>query len=154
MAASKRKKIKQVELPQMPRTIQVHDTESYYKKHPAWNFNTCDTEMWTLSEEHAGNYFWSEILPYLKSMEMRTWSDILHNSKKQNHSIIANNLNPTAQKRLCEKYIEQESVISLRINGTHRLYGYIVDYVFNVLWFDTEHGDNDTCVCRSRKKNT
>lgn len=154
MAASKRKKIKQVEQPQKPRATQEHDTEGYYKKHPAWNFNTCDTDMWPLSEECAGCAFWSEILPFLKSTETRTWGDILQTSKKQNHSIEAQTLNPIAQKRLEQKYIEQESVISLRITATHRLYGYIVDYVFNILWYDTGHGDNDTCVCRSHKRNT
>lgn len=63
-------------------------------------------------------------------------------------------LNKTVQNRLDELRIETKAVISLRMKGTYRLYGYRIGNVFYILWFDTNHGDNDTCVCRSRKKHT
>lgn len=59
-----------------------------------------------------------------------------------------------SQERLASKYIEAESLISLRVTGNHRLYGYMTGRVFNVLWYDDDHGDNDKCVCRSRLKHT
>lgn len=62
--------------------------------------------------------------------------------------------NPDAQKRLAQRHIEQDSIISLRLSATHRIYGYITGAVFNILWYDGNHGDNATCVCRSRLKHT
>lgn len=63
-------------------------------------------------------------------------------------------LNKIAVDRLNELEIEVDSLVSLTLSGTHRLYGYIVDAVFYVLWYDDNHGDNATCVCRSHKKHT
>ena len=154
MVASKRKQVKQREEPKSKYVGQTQNPESYYQKHPAWSFNSCDTEMWPFTEENIGNLIWCEILPYLKNMETRTWNDILVSAKKQNHSIDVRDLNTDAQKRLAEKFIEQNSIISLRITATHRIYGYIVGDIFNILWFDSNHGDNDSCVCRSYKKHT
>lgn len=48
--------------------------------------------------------------------------EILVKDKKQNHSINVDDLNKVAQDRLAAKYIEAESLISLRITGNHRLY--------------------------------
>lgn len=56
--------------------------------------------------------------------------------------------------RLAEKYIELDSIISLRLTGKHRLYGYIQKSTFYVLWYDDNHGDNNECVCRSNLKHT
>lgn len=154
MAAFKEKRVKQKEVPKSRYVGQTKDPNHYYTKHPAWNFNSCDTELWPFTEENIGVAIWNEILPHLKAFETRTWSDILITAKKQNHSINVSELNKTAQKRLTEKFIEQESIISLRLTGTHRIYGYIVESVFNVLWYDSDHGDNDSCVCRSHQKHT
>lgn len=155
MAASrKEKQVKQKEQPRGRYIGQRENPDSYYGKNPSWNFGTCDTDMWPFSEENAGPYFWNEILPHLKGWESQRWSDILVVARKQNHSVDVSQLNTLAKKRLEEKFIEQEALISLRLNGTHRIYGYINGAVFNILWFDSDHGDNDECVCRSRKKNT
>ena len=86
--------------------------------------------MWAFSQEHIGELIWTE-------------------NKKQNHSLNLNKLNKAAQNRLISKCIEAEGLISLRITGNHRLYGYITGGVFNILWYDDDHGDNSTCVCRS-----
>lgn len=154
MAASKKKKVAQKEIPKSNYVGQVENPDSFYDKKPSWNFASCDTEFWPFNEEHVGASLWSEIIPFFKNLESMRWKEILLDSKKQNHAIDASDLNVKAIKRLAEKYIEHESIYSLRISGTHRLYGYITNSVFHVLWYDTDHGDNDTCVCRSVKKHT
>lgn len=58
------------------------------------------------------------------------------------------------ENRLEEQHIEWDSLYSLRVMGTHRIYGYIIDAVFYILWYDDMHGDNNSCVCRSYKKHT
>lgn len=154
MGVSNRKKIKRIEIPQSRRVVKVQNPDQYYSEHPAWGFNSCDPEMWKFAEENIGNAVWSEIFPYLQNLEKRTWNDILLVAKKQNHSIDAQGLNAVARKRLAELYVEQDSIISLRISATHRLYGFVTGRVFNILWYDNNHGDNETCVCRAQKKHT
>lgn len=93
-------------------------------------------------------------MPYFQSLEKQTWNEILLVNKKNNHSLNLDDLNKVAQDRLVELKIEAESLISLRLSGKHRIYGFRNGRVFNILWYDDDHGDNDTCVCRSRKKHT
>lgn len=155
MAGSKKdKKIKQKEIPKGRSIAQGGDPEQYYSENPAWTFANADQEMWAFSQEHIGEQIWTEILPRLKALETQTWSEILLRDKKQNHSLDMNDLNKVAQDRLASKYIEAESLISLRVKGNRRLYGYMIGRVFNVLWYDDDHGDNDRCVCRSHLKHT
>ena len=155
MAGSKRKKeVKQREIPKGKLIAQEKDPERYYSEYPAWTFSNSDQELWTFSQEHLGESFWSEIFPRLKALESQTWSEILIRDKKQNHSLIPEQLNKVAKDRLVTRCIEAESLISLRVSGNHRLYGYMTGRVFNILWYDDEHGDNSNCVCRSYLKHT
>ncbi|GAA6265473.1 hypothetical protein F110043I8_24580 [Ruminococcus sp. f11] len=155
MAVSKKiKRVRQKEIPKGKSIAQGGNPEQYYSENPAWSFANSDQGMWPFSEKHIGNMIWTEIIPHLKALESQTWSEILVRDKKQNHSIVMNDLNKNAQNRLASRYIEAESLISLRITGNHRLYGYMIGRVFNILWYDNDHGDNRTCVCRSHLKHT
>ena len=98
--------------------------------------------------------FSTKIFPRLQAFETQTWNEILIHNKKQNHPLDLTKLNKAAQIRLASRHIEVESLISLRINSTHRLYGYMTGRVFNILWYDDDHGNNNTCVCRSHLKHT
>ena len=150
----KNKQIKQREIPKGKSIAQGGNPEQYYIENPAWSFASSDQNMWAFTKEHVGDLLWNEILPRLKALESQTWGEILVKDKKQNHSIDVEKLNKAAQDRLAEKYIEAESLISLRVTGNHRLYGYMTGRVFNILWYDDDHGDNRTCVCRSTLKHT
>jgi hypothetical protein len=155
MAGSKKnKQIKQKEIPKGKSIVQGGNPEQYYRENPAWSFASSDQEMWSFTQEHIGELIWTEILPRLKALESQTWTEILVRDKKQNHSINVEDLNKVAQDRLVAKYIEAESLISLRITGNRRLYGYMTGRVFNIVWYDNDHGDNKTCVCRSHLKHT
>lgn len=153
MAGSK-KKVKQTKEPGGNHIVQGGNPEQYYSQHPAWNFSSCDKEYWSLYSDEVRKIFWDELLPHIQGWETQTWSSILIDAKKKNHSINVTKLNKLAADRLIELYIEAESVISLRLTGTHRIYGYMKGFVFNILWIDLNHGDNETCVCRSNKKHT
>lgn len=54
----------------------------------------------------------------------------------------------------CMIHENDKIIISLRITENHRLYGYMSGRVFNILWYDDDHGDNNNCVCRSHLKHT
>lgn len=135
-------------------TFWTESPESYYQKHPSWNFHSCDTGQWAFSKENVGDEFWKDILPKLKGWETMTWQQILVADKKHNHSIDVETLNKVARDRLEQLEIEAQAIVSLRVMGQHRLYGYMDGSVFNLMWFDNEHGDSDHCVCRSNKKHT
>ena len=155
MAGSHRKKeVKQKGVPKGKVITQGGNPERYYSEHPAWTFANADQEMWVFSQDHIGSNFWGDILPRLKALETQTWSEILICNKKQNHSLDPNKLNKVARDRLISRHIEPESLISLRMNSTHRLYGFMSGRVFNILWYDDDHGNNNTCVCRSHLKHT
>lgn len=141
-------------MPPERNAVNQKDPNAYFLQFPSWCFHTCDNSEWIFSKEKVGDSFWDEILPFLKNIEMRTWGEILNDSSKQNHLIEPSELNRIAQKRLEDMYVEAESILSLRLSGKHRIYGYLIGSVFNILWYDNDHGDNNTCVCRSHKKHT
>lgn len=154
MGGSKHKKIVSNGSPKERSIVREENPDSYYSSYPSWCFKGCDNEMWAFTEKSVGLRFWSEILPCLKGLETQQWKQILIDAKKQNHSINVDDLNPAARDRLKELYIEQEAIISLRTCAKHRIYGFITNGVFYILWYDSDHGDNSSCVCRSHKKHT
>lgn len=121
----------------------------------SWQFHLCDTESaWAFSKNKIEQEFWDEIFIKLKDFEKMTYADIFVRGQKQNHAIKVEKLNPCAQKRLQALHIYEDEIYSLRLCGTHRLYGIVYDSIYCVLWFDKNHGDNSTCVCRSHLKHT
>lgn len=152
MAGSK--KIRRKVQPKGKGAIVAGNPDSYGGQKPSWCFNRSDKEQWSLNEKNASDKFWSEILPHLEGWETQTWDEILVKNKKHNHFIDVEDLNKAAQQRLAERMVEADAVVSLSLSNTHRLYGYLIGAVFYILWYDKGHGDNDGCVCRSRKKHT
>ena len=156
MAVSKRKTklIQQHEKPSEKSIPSEYNPLAYRGEYPAWNFAACDKLLWRFSLDIVGNTFWTEILPFLQSIESMTWQEILNYSNNKHHLIAIETLNKIARDRLYELHIEPEALMSLRLTATHRLYGYLEGAVFHLLWFDPNHGDNDTCFCRPRLKHT
>lgn len=130
------------------------NSENIYSSVPTWRFSVSDSNQWSFSKDNVGDSFWTEVLPYLKSIETQTWHEVFIAAKKQNHSINVTSLNSVAQKRLEQLCIETSSLLSLRLSGKHRIYGYFEYGAFCILWYDSEHGDNTSCVCESAKKHT
>lgn len=154
MAASRKKTVRQKETPKGRNIPDIYNPDGYIHEHPAWNFAACDNVMWSLSQDKAGEVFWIEILPFMKSIEAMTWQEILSHSNNKHHLIVPDTLNKVARDRLATLHVEAEAIMSLRLTGTHRLYGYMDGAVFHLLWYDPNHGDNDTCVCRSHRQHT
>lgn len=120
--------------------------DSYFDWTPSWSFSKCDLEheKWSLKKSDI----FSEIIPKLISFEKRKWSDIVSDNK-HNHWIGCEKLSREAQKRLDEIKIYYESLFSLRLNGTLRLFGYIENGIFYIIWYDPDHE-----VCPASKKHT
>lgn len=153
MAACK-KVVAASKVPNSRETRSQFNANQFYDDYPSWAFKSSDTKYWPLAVVGSGDSIWSKVLPRLKSFETQSWREIFLIDKEHNHSIAVNSLNPIARKRLGELKIEAESIYSLRIDSTTRLYGYMNGSVFSILWYDSNHGDNSDCVVRSKKKHT
>lgn len=153
MAASN-KRVRKAVTPRGKIIPSNNDPDKFYTEHPSWRFSSCDNEMWSLLSLDSQKLFWEEIFPRLKDLETQKWSDILVDAKKQNHSIEIQKLNKIAVDRLSDLFIEIDSIVSIRLTGKHRIYGFITGSVFNILWVDLNHGDNSNCICRSKKRHT
>lgn len=123
----------------------------------SWSFALCDRDpscRWSFCKERLSDCFWDVILPKLRDFESMTVSDIFISAKKQNHGINVNKLSRDAVSRLADMKIEAEAVHSLRLGGKLRLYGILDGSVYSIIWYDDDHGDNQTCVCCSTMLHT
>lgn len=168
MAASKKNKIPKTSANPQQRIVKFGGSpterirvganpDSIMQEHPVWRLADCDVDekgIWSFCKKRMVDDFWDVIFPNLRQFESMTWSDIFIKNKKCNHSIDPNKLNKAARERLAEMKIEAEAIYSLRFGGKLRLYGYMTGNAYNILWYDDDHGDNDTCVCRSTLKHT
>lgn len=128
---------------------------SIYGKNPSWSFSACDKEgSWAFSKDRLIDDFWERILPKLREFEKTTWGSILLDGKKSHHHISVSDCNKCAIDRLMEIGVFEDELLSLRLGGNLRLYGYLSESTYVIIWYDNDHGDNNSCVCRSHKKHT
>ena len=147
-----KKKAGRKENPKAREIVAGDNPDAFFDKTPSWAFRQGDAKLWSLL--NCTPIEFSTIIKHLISFESMIWKEIL-GDRKSNHPIDVKQLNNIAKKRLEELRIEMESIYSLRITATKRIYGFIQgDGTFQIVWYDSNHGDNSTCVCRSHKKNT
>lgn len=85
------------------------------------------------------------IIDKLKHYEGMTWGEIIKatGGKKygnNNHFENVSDLMPEAQSRWRDLKLEEfDRIFSLRLTGEHRLYGILLDGVYNIVWFDHSH---------------
>lgn len=125
--------------------------DSWLGKKPTWRFSTCDQDVEKWNVLKCTN-FHGDILDKLISFEGMTWSEIQtaaggRSSGTNSHFIPLDQCVSAAQAR-AEK-LQIESIFSLRLTGTKRLFGTINNGTFNVVWYTDEHD-----ICKSKKKHT
>lgn len=81
MGHSKEKKVKQKDIPEGNAVKVSANPDSYYSKHPSWNFQSCDKECWSIFSDKVRELFWNELLPRMQDLEKDTWSSILLTGK-------------------------------------------------------------------------
>ena len=79
---------------------------------------------------------------------------VFFEANSNNHAINVLDLQKDAYDRLEELNLAFDCIYSLRLEGKVRLYGNLEGSIFQIIWYDDDHGDNDKCVCRSYKKHT
>jgi hypothetical protein len=119
----------------VPSSIEV---TSYHRLRPSWrvaNMEMVDPFGWHRMDGSILLYV-RERLSHFESM---TWEEILVRSKKQNHSIEITALCTEAQRRLEEKGLLLDKVVSLRLSGRERVFGYLENGVLVLLFWDPLH---------------
>ncbi len=128
------------------------DVQSDNRRKISWQLGIFDWDGPWGRQSFNGNDPAGFIAEHIKSFESMSWNEL---PNKQHHSIDVSSLNKCAQDQLVNLQQEDiDQIFSLRLKGAHRLYGIKDGSVFKALWYDVDHGDNDDCVCRSRKKHT
>lgn len=116
---------------------------------PSWRLGrleTCDPFGWHRLRPRK---FW-EIIAKLQCFESMTWSEILVQSKKQNHSVPIFKLEKSAQERIeALRLRDLDEVVSLHLTGTERIWGILEGRVLKLLWWDPNHQ-----ICPSILKHT
>ena len=91
----------------------------------------------------------------MKDYEGMTWGEIMkatggRRTGNNNHFENVDEFIKEAQERWIELKLEEYSeAFSLRLTGTHRLYGILEDGTFRVIWYDEDHE-----IYKSTKRHT
>jgi hypothetical protein len=115
-----------------------------------WRFQHVDNEgPWGVERLEPGDLV--ELLNRLVAVESQTIRELFNNGEEPGKHYEAHRLpNKQAQERLTALNLGDMTRVSrLRFGGKPRLYGFLIDNVFHVLWWDREHE-----VWPSQKKNT
>lgn len=99
---------------------------------------------WVKTHEHA-----SEVLTFLCEMSKDSWNEIgshrtggERGSYRKHHSQPIETLCPEARQRLAELELDEifeDDIFRFRLGNKKRLWGFRVDGVFYVLWWDPDH---------------
>jgi len=117
---------------------------SYFSKSPRWLFRRHDFnhEKWGMAPCAVEL---SNIFRYLSDLETQKWSEILSSTSgrrgnTRNHNIEITRLCREAQKRAQEIGLDEfDELCSLALGSLQRVWGYISEGDFYIIWFDTRH---------------
>lgn len=128
------------------KTPKIEIRQNFYQLKPAWRISRLemrDPFGWhKIKQEKL-----VEVCSKLGELEASTWSEIFITRKKQNHSVLVSSLCKDARDRLkALKLDEYEELISIRLSGPERVWGYQYQDALTLLWWDPEHQ-----VCPSLK---
>lgn len=102
--------------------------------------------LWTWPK--SGNQDAWEILQFLCEASKLTWGEVMsqmtgppHRRRKRNHAHPLDSVCVAAQNRIAELRLDEifEELFRFRISGEKRLWGFRVEDVFHLLWWDPRH---------------
>jgi hypothetical protein len=115
-----------------------------------WRFKHVDNDgPWGLSKLSPDDM--AELISKLAQVETQTIKELFFGGEEPGkHYTVENIPTPLAHDRLAALRLGDMTRVSrLRFGGTERLYGFLHDNVFHVIWWDREHE-----VWPSKKKHT
>lgn len=131
-----------------PRAVEVDGAEPG-RRRLVWRFGEIDDEgSWALSR--IGRERLKVLLGHLRSFESMTVNEVFAPNSEHGKRYRVEDLPKAASDRLVEIGRDDETEIArLRCGGKPRLYGFLRENVFHVLWWDPQHA-----VWPTRKRNT
>ena len=129
------------------------DPISYLTQYPVWRFRDFDWDgPWGYAscEARVGNLR-KHIEQHLASFETMTWAEILRASGgrrngNNNHEMATDKLKPSAVSRLRDKGINADTIFSLRLDQSTRVYGIREGNSLRIAFFDPHHTDRNLCA--------
>ena len=135
-----KKKIKEGKglIPQPSKKPRIDSTlKNPMDQNPVWQVGILDVDGpwgWNTIEKEL---FFKNILPKVINFETMFWKEIL---KRYNHEVQVSEISPKAQMRLTQLDLDNtESLVSLRLSGSERIWGIRVDNILQILWWDPNH---------------
>lgn len=124
--------------PEARKVVSSVSSFSYHHLRPSWrvaSLELVDPYGWhRLSAEKL-----LDIRQKLAHFETMSWSELLVQGKKRNHSIKISEITSEARDRLEIIGLALDEVVSLRLSGKERVFGYLDNGVLELLWWDPDH---------------
>lgn len=114
-----------------------------------WRFHGLDQDgRWSIANVEGSKLV--EVLVKLGSFEQQTIRELFYDGEEPGKHYDVEDLPKDSHDRLVQLGREDETKIArLRLTGAQRLYGFLREHVFHVLWWDPQHE-----VYPSKKRNT
>jgi hypothetical protein len=106
----------------------------------SWRFGMADLDgPWGWRDVDAATM--QEIIGKLRDFESMTVSQLFHQGDEPGKQYALSQLPAKPIKRLRELDLDDaDNIYRLRLGGKKRLYGFLFDDVFHLLWWDPDHG--------------
>lgn len=108
----------------------------YLKQSPCWRLSAIDVDGpfgWRRLSSAEGERIWRRLAAY----ERLTWDEILGH---HNHRNSVGGFSRAARDRLRELNLDDyEELVSLRVTGRNRIYGFLDENAYHILWWDPDH---------------
>jgi hypothetical protein len=107
-------------------------------EHPSFRFTYADKNRWTLAEWTSSEI--NDFIEGLKKIEKYTWAQIKgHGSKKRGESVATGYKLITNHPSLPDNIPEDVKLSEMRIDEKKRIFGFRVQGVYYIIWFDRDH---------------
>jgi hypothetical protein len=111
-------------------------------EHPSFRFTYADKNRWVLSDWSSSEI--NDLIEGLKKIEKYTWGQIrCHGSKKRGESVGTGYKLIDKHPTLPDDIPEDARLSEMRIDDKKRIFGFRVQSVYYIIWFDRDHS-----VCR------
>lgn len=126
-----------------PKRTKTRELLSNLFERPLFSFWLADKDgdwsLQNLNEREALN-----LIKFLTSMSELTWTEVRNlqaGGDPLYHSQPVESLCPSAQKRIRHLKLDEldDKLFRFRLDSTSRLWGYELDGIFHVVWWDPEH---------------
>ena len=133
---------------------QKDNSKDFYSKYPRWLFSRCDFDhpKWGMACNSSNL---TKVFRYLSDLESQKWGEILtdksgRGKNTRSHEIDLTNLIKEAQVRAVDINVDEfDALCSISVGSRKRVWGYISDGLFYIIWFDMQHE-----ICPTEKRHT